>query len=90
MTNLQFDEETEFRRPASSGQRPVLVRFVLSTGIVSTERQAEYALFGFAICMFALAFLIPVLFTPRSPAMTPEDQQRALMAPGMDIHQINR
>lgn len=91
MTNLQFDEETEFHRPASLEKRPFLVRLVLSTGIVSTEKQAEYVLFGFAICMFALTFFIPVLLAPNAPKMTPEDYQRALMAPGgIGITQTNR
>ncbi|MBU6490934.1 hypothetical protein KGQ25_02140 [Patescibacteria group bacterium] len=58
MADIQFEEEQEFSRPDVAPQQSVFVRFVLSTGIVSTQKQAEYVLFVIAI----LAIIISVSF----------------------------
>lgn len=60
MTDIQFEEE-QFQRPAESEKKSLFIRLVLATGIVSTDRQAEYVLLGVAVILIILAFLIPSL-----------------------------
>lgn len=49
MTNIQFDEEQQYQPAQRAEQKSFLVRFILSTGIVSTEKQSEYVLLGIVI-----------------------------------------
>lgn len=46
MSDIQFDEDQESKRSISVGQKPLFVRLVLATGIVSTDKAAEYILLG--------------------------------------------
>ena len=80
MTDVQFEEEQQFQQ---TEQKPYFTRLVLATGIVSTDKAAEYVLLGIAVFAIVLAFVIPS-FIQSSPHLTPEQQQRALNAPGMN------
>jgi hypothetical protein len=71
MTDIQFDEEQQYRHPLESRPKSIFVKFVLSTGVVTAEKDAQYVLVGFAVLMLALAFLIPILFGSSS-ARTPQ------------------
>ena len=62
MADIQFDEEQQYRQPGQVEQKSLFIRLVLATGIVSTDKQAEYVLLGVAIVLIILAFLIPSLF----------------------------
>lgn len=42
----------------SSGQTPILVRWILKTGIVSGQKQATYLLLGIIVCALIITFLI--------------------------------
>ncbi len=46
---IQFEEEQQYQQPAQTEQKPFFIRLVLSTGVVSTDRQAEYVLLGVAV-----------------------------------------
>jgi len=59
MADIQFEEESQFRRPEEANQKPFFIRLVLSTGIVSDEKQAQYVLLGIAVLVIILAFMIP-------------------------------
>jgi hypothetical protein len=61
MADIQFEEEG-FERQLSPVKKSFFTRLVLSTGIVSTDKDAQNVLAGFAVLMLVLAFLIPVLF----------------------------
>jgi len=52
-----FQEDNEFARPESSAaaEPPRLIRVVLSTGIVSTEKDAQYVLLGTAALLLLIA-----------------------------------
>ena len=79
MTDIQFNEEQEFRRPTQEPKKKSLfVQFVLATGVVTTDRQAEYVLLGMSAIFLILAFLIPVLFG-NSSAPAPKDSAGPLI-----------
>ena len=59
MADVQFEEESQYQRPAESEKKSFFIRLVLATGIVSTDRQAEYVLLGVAALALVLAFMIP-------------------------------
>lgn len=60
MSNVQFEEGTYVggRFDAVSAETPVLVKFLLKTGLVKTEEQANYVLIGIAVCAFLSAFVV--------------------------------
>ena len=72
MADIQFDEEQQYGRYLQTEQKPFLIRLVLATNIVSTDRAAEYVLVGFVL----LGLLISVFFFTRggSPAPPPASQ----------------
>lgn len=78
MADIQFDEEPQYRNPLQAEQKPFFIRLVLATGIVSTDRQAEYVLLGVAIFALVLAFLIPS-FIGSSPPRVPQSAIDAAM-----------
>ena len=55
MANIQFEEESRQHSYRQPEQKPFFVRFVLSLGIVSTDKAAEYFLVGTAMALFLLA-----------------------------------
>lgn len=60
MSEIQFEEEEYTpRRSTAIEERPLFVRLVRQTGIVSTDAQAERVLLGLAVggIVFALAIL---------------------------------
>lgn len=61
MADIQFEEEQQFQRYGQAEQKPFMIRLVLSTGIVSTDKQAEYVLLGIAVVAIILAFVVPML-----------------------------
>ncbi|HVB19999.1 MAG TPA: hypothetical protein VNF51_01775 [Candidatus Paceibacterota bacterium] len=70
MAGIQFDEEEDqYQRSAQIGRKPLFVRLVLATGIVSTDKQTEYVLLGIAIAAAVISwFLIPSGgHTPQQP-----------------------
>ena len=84
MADVQFEEEQQYQPAYETERKPFMVRLVLSTGIVSTDKQAEYVLLGIAALAIILAFIAPSFIGGGSPKLTPEDRQRALTAPGMN------
>lgn len=84
MADIQFEEEQQYQQQGQAGeQKSFFVRLVLATGIVSTDKQAQYVLLGIAVFFVVLAFVIPSLMQS-TPRITPEERQRALTAPGMN------
>ena len=71
--NIQFDEEQQYQRNQQVKQKPFFIRIVLATGIVSTDRQAEYVLLGVAALLIILAFMIPS-FIGSAPKGTTQHQ----------------
>lgn len=59
MADLQFNEEQQLQHSEQVAEKSFLTRLVFGTGLVSTDRQAEYVLLGIAAFLFILAFLIP-------------------------------
>lgn len=60
MANISFNEESSTSRYSVAPKKPFLIGLVLSTKIVSTDRQAEYVLIGIAIlCVLLTIFLWP-------------------------------
>ena len=77
MADIQFEEE-RFERQVPPVKKSFFTKLVLSTGIVSTDKDAQYVLVGFAVLMLALAFLIPLLFGS-SPSRAPQGDAGALV-----------
>ena len=61
MADLQFSEEQEFTRPAEVPQQSVFIRLALKTGLIQTERSAEYLLLGIAVV--GIVFTLFMLFS---------------------------
>jgi hypothetical protein len=82
-TNIQFDEEQQYQRPAQANQKSLFVRLVLSTGVVSTDRGANYVLLAVAIIAIVLTFMISA---PTKPSSTQTDkiQAQSFMTPGIN------
>lgn len=49
MTNVSFDEESQYKLAQQTNSKPFLVRMVLATKVATTDKQAEYVLIGIAI-----------------------------------------
>jgi len=81
MTDIQFEEKLEPQRYQPAVQKPFLVRLVLRTGMVSSDKAAGYVLIGIAALATILAFAIPSMFG-NSHTVTPLDRQRTLIVPG--------
>lgn len=75
MTDLQFDTEQEYTSQYTVPTQPLFVRWVLATGIVKDEKQAQYVLIGVAIVAILLAvWLYPSRHAPVSPPNAPTAQ----------------
>lgn len=61
MTNVSFNEEPTLVPYSVATKSPVLVRMVLATKIVQTDKQAEYVLIGIA----TLALILTVVLWPK-------------------------
>jgi len=60
--DIQFEEESQQPPMYQEEQKSFFVKLVLSTGIVSTDRGAEYVLLGIAATATILAIALPFLF----------------------------
>jgi|GEM_PF-3248624 len=68
MENVEFTEESnDLAQPAHAHETPTLVRWVLKTGIVKEEKQANYLLLGIAVVLLAITvFAYSRLLTPNN------------------------
>lgn len=64
MSDIRFDEEQQRVPLSQSEEKPLLIRFVLATGIVSTDDAARYVLLSIVLICTLTAFF--VLFSDRS------------------------
>lgn len=71
MADVQFEEEQQYQQTGQVEQKSFLVRLVLSTGVVSSDRQAEYVLLGVAAIAIITAFAIPLFFGGNSGGKPP-------------------
>lgn len=70
MTNVSFNEEPSAAGYPAASRKPFLISLVLSTKIVSTDKQAEYVLIGIAV----LCILLAIFFWPKGrPAANPAE-----------------
>ena len=70
MANVSFNEEPIAVGYSPASKKPFLIGLVLSTKIVSTDRQAQYVLIGIA----ALCVLLTIFFWPKGrPAANPSE-----------------
>jgi len=61
MAEIRFNEEQEYQpvRPDQQfGKKSFFIRLVLTTGIVSTDKAAEYILLGTAVLVIILSIFI--------------------------------
>lgn len=77
MANVEFPEEqynrgTEFEAPKT----PTMVKWVMKTGLVKDERQANIVLVGIAILFFALTWWVLAggSKTPSGQTISPEER----------------
>ena len=84
MTDLQFGEDQEFSRPAMMPQQQSLfVRLVLRTGIVTTEKEAEYVLIGIIVlCVVIMFFMLTSGGSSNSSALPFEEGQNIVLPAG--------
>ena len=64
MADIQFEEEQEFSRPIAAPSQPTSVRLALATGLVKTEKQAEYMLIGTSLVILVVAFFVWYVSSP--------------------------
>jgi len=75
MVDIQFDEGQGYQQPIGRAeQKPLFIRLVLATNLVSSDAAAKYVLFGMAVLLLALAFSIFV-FMGSGPASPPPANQ---------------
>ena len=69
MTDIQFEEEQMYTRPNTAlKQQSALARLVLKTGIVRSERAAQYVLLGVAaLALIATALIATSAFDRPAP-----------------------
>ncbi|HQT82909.1 MAG TPA: hypothetical protein PLW99_02030 [Candidatus Paceibacterota bacterium] len=58
MSDIQFNEDDQYKRYAQPGRKPLLVRLVLRTGMVSTDENANYVLLGIVVAGFIIAGML--------------------------------
>lgn len=59
MVDIQFNEEQSFSSRVNTQRQSFLVRSVFKTGLVKTEKQAEFVLFIIVLVCIALAIVAP-------------------------------
>ncbi|MFA6408523.1 MAG: hypothetical protein WCW36_03630 [Candidatus Paceibacterota bacterium] len=72
MADIQFNEDQEYQRSAIVERKSLFVRLVLATGIVSSDKAAEYVLICFVILGLGITFFS---FTRSGPASPPPATQ---------------
>ncbi|OIO51420.1 hypothetical protein CO131_02090 [Candidatus Kaiserbacteria bacterium CG_4_9_14_3_um_filter_50_16] len=72
MTDIQFEEEPQYQHSALPDKKPFFIRLVLATGVISTDKAAEYVLLGFAVVCLCIALFIFMNSGPPKPP--PADQ----------------
>ncbi|MDO8482586.1 MAG: hypothetical protein Q7S86_02075 [bacterium] len=79
MSNVQFEDGSYAggRFDSAQGDTPVLVKFLLKTGVVKTDTQANYVLIGVAVCAFIIA--IVVFYKTLAVKPPPQNQNVVLM-----------
>lgn len=58
MANVSFNEEPSTSGYSAASKKPYLIGLVLSTKIVSTDKQAEYVLVGVAALVLICALIM--------------------------------
>ncbi|MHB1769791.1 MAG: hypothetical protein ACYCPH_01785 [Minisyncoccota bacterium] len=84
MADIQFEEEQQQQRPLMQPKRkPFFVRLVLATGVVSTEKAAEYVLLGIAVFGLCLAAIVlwEVSLSSSAPIAKPLPNQQPQQYP---------
>ena len=79
MSDVQFEDGSyaggRFDKPQVN--TPVLVKFLLKTGLVKTDEQANYVLIGVSVCAFLAAFI--VFYNTIAIRPPPQNQNVVLM-----------
>ncbi|MFA6969030.1 MAG: hypothetical protein WC217_00310 [Candidatus Paceibacterota bacterium] len=78
MTAIQFNDEQEFSRPVVLQKQSTLVRLALSTGLVKTEKGANYLLIGFALLGFIFSVFMLLPSGTNQPPQTFQDGQSVI------------
>jgi hypothetical protein len=66
MADIQFDEEQQFQQGYQVEQTPFFIRLVLATGIVSTDKQAQYLLLGLAVVAILISIYVALPSAPKA------------------------
>ncbi len=83
MADVQFEEEQQYRQGYQAEHKPLLIRLVLATGIVSTDKQAEYVLLGVAAALLLIAIFVAFSGGQSTPSENPYvEGQNVLLSPG--------
>lgn len=61
MSDVSFNEEPVASAYSGAAKKPALIRMVLATKIVETDKQAEYVLIGVAV----LAIILMIVIWPK-------------------------
>jgi hypothetical protein len=89
MAHVQFDEESSYTSVSRTTKRSFLVRLVFKTGLVSTDRQAEYVLLAVAAFFGILAIVFPSILLGPKVKVSDEQEANGLFVPDASS-QINR
>ena len=84
MTDIQFDEEQQYRQHGQAEKaekKSLFIRLVLATGVVSTDRQAEYVLLGIAVVGIIVSLFLSFgggSHTPQKPPAAMLEQMKQI------------
>ncbi len=58
MSGFQFEEDNKYGSPKTAYKKPIFTRWLIATGIISTDKQAEYVLLAVsAVAIIISAFI---------------------------------
>jgi hypothetical protein len=76
MSEIEFSEEAGLISPVRTEEKPFLVRFLLRTGVVRSDRAAYGTLMGVAVCLFGAMVAILFIHSKAPESLDKKDVER--------------
>ena len=70
MAGIQFEEDQQYQPGYGMPEQSVLIRWVLATGLVKGEKQAQYVLLGIVVAAILIMLFIWTSGGSAAPAQT--------------------
>ncbi|GEM_PF-1528425 len=85
MADVQFEEEQQYQQNYQTEQKPFFIRLVFATGIVSTEKAAQYVLLGVAGAFLLIAVFVAFSGGENAPPKNPYVEGQNVLLPPVTI-----